>query len=139
MESKLRLCFAAFLIAAIYILIALSIKFYVDLIINWKMIWIVIVTLATLLLSRFIFEVLPIQLTKISKNTIAIKWIYKTIMIIATTGYLFMLLMFLDTKDPTNIKVCIISALMFIACSNLLSHGIFNYMVTCEKIKMTIS
>lgn len=134
MNNSIRLFFVGLFIVAVYFLIAVSIKYSVDLVINWKIIWIILVTILTLVIPRIIFNSIPLLLIKVSRNASAIKWIYNIISIIAIVGYLYLIFMQLDTKDGTNAKACIISALMFIAYSNFFKHGIFIYTNLCDKI-----
>ena len=134
MNNSTRLFFVGLFIVAAYFLIAVSIKYYVDLVINWNLIWIILVTILTLVIPRIIFNSIPLSLIKISRNAPAIKWIYNIISIIAIVGYLYFIFMQLDTKDGTNAKACIISALMFIAYSNFFKNGIFIYTNLCDKI-----
>ncbi len=134
MNNSVRLFFVGLFIVAVYFLIAVSIKYYIDLVINWNIIWIILVTILTLVIPRIIFNSIPLLLIKVSRNAPAIKWIYNTISIIAIVGYLFFIFMLLDTKEGTNVKACIISALMFIAYSNFFKHGIFIYTNLCDKI-----
>lgn len=134
MKNPVRLVIVSLFVFAVYFLIAVLIKYYVDLVINWNLIWIILVTILTLVIPRIIFNSIPLLLIKISKNAKAIKLIYNIISVIAILGYLYFIFMQLDTKDGTNIKACIISALMFIAYSNFFKHGIFIYTNLCDKI-----
>lgn len=134
MRNPVRLVIVSLFIIAVYFLIAVLIKYYVDLVINWNLIWIILVTILTLVIPRIIFNSIPLLLIKISKNAKAIKLIYNIISVIAILGYLYLIFMQLDTKDGTNIKACIISALMFIAYSNFFKNGIFIYTNLCDKI-----
>ena len=134
MNNSIRLIFVTLFIIAVYILIAVSIKYYVDLVINWKMIWIIIVTVLTLVIPRIIFNSIPLLLIKVSRNAPAIKLIYRIITIVAIAGYLYFMFMQLDTKEGTNVKAIIISVLMFIGYTNFFKHGILIYTNLCDKI-----
>jgi hypothetical protein len=134
MRNPVRLLIVSLFIIAVYFLIAVLIKYYVDLVINWNLIWIILVTILTLVIPRIIFNSIPLLLIKVSRNATAIKLIYNIISVIAILGYLYFIFMLLDTKEGTNAKACIISALMFIAYSNFFKHGIFIYTNLCDKI-----
>ena len=134
MRNPVRLVIVSLFIIAVYFLIAVLIKYYVDLVINWNLIWIILVTIITLVIPRIIFNSIPLLLIKISRNAQAIKLIYNIISVIAILGYLYFIFMQLDTKEGTNAKACIITALMFIAYSNFFKHGIFIYTTLFDKI-----
>lgn len=130
----IRLVFVTLFIIGVYMLIAVSIKYYVDLVINWKMIWIVLVTVLTLVIPRIIFNSIPLLLIKVSRNAAAIKLIYRIITIVAIVSYLYFMFTQLDTKEGANAKAIIISVLMFIAYTNFFKHGILIYTNLCDKI-----
>lgn len=56
MNNSARLFFVGLFIIAVYFLIAVSIKYYVDLVINWNIIWIIFVTILTFVIPRIIFN-----------------------------------------------------------------------------------
>ena len=93
MKNPVRLLIVSLFIIAVYFLIAVLIKYYVDLVINWNLIWIILVTVLTLVIPRIIFNSIPLLLIKVSRNATAIKLIYNIISVIAILGYLYFIFM----------------------------------------------
>lgn len=129
MTKIVKLVFAALFMLVVYLLLPILVKYYVDWVIDKKVIWIIVITLFALTIPRIILNFIPIVIGKLTTNKDSMLLVAAVINWTARTLYLFFIYIVTDFHNSKSIWLSVFMCFLFYAFSNFFAHGIMRHVL----------
>ncbi len=133
MKTLIKLILLVIFIIVIHILIALTVKNYVDWIINKKIIWIILITIIAIFISGTILNHITILIRTIIKKTPYVEDVVFITSIILRGFYAYFLYLLIDFSILKSVLICLFMAALFYGLSNTFLNRV-NYEVIMNKV-----
>lgn len=133
MKKTLKLIWVSILIIIVYHLIAIVVSTYVGWVIQKKIIWIILISIPFITVSRIILNKIPVFIgnvngyeNKIESVASATSWFLRVL-------YLILIVLTFDASSNISILNSIFCYLLFLGFGNFFNHGIVFHLMMQEK------